>query len=335
METPLISIIIPVYNVEKYIKACLTSVFNQSYTNIEIIIIDDNGKDKSIEIASEMLKITSFRYSIIKQIENMGVSEARNTGIKHSLGKYIFFLDADDVITPNCIELLYNAMVSSKSDLVMGEYKRIYSKEFNKELDDNINYKDSKKIEYKDIYYNNESHYIWNILYKKSVILDNNLFFEKDIKFAEDALWITLVQFKAKKMVKINAQTYKYRITKDSSCISLCAKDKYINNLILVIEKLFDYVNSQKYSNLEKGVLISRIRTYKNGLYSSAVLYNMGKKDIDYKRLKTVKLNIKEVKTATMSNKKKLIELVLSTLPILDSYYFYKLIFKIKKLLGR
>ena len=100
-----ISIIIPVYNIEKYISNSIKSIINQTDKDFEVIIIDDGSTDNSIAIAQKLLKNTNINYKIIKQ-KNSGVSAARNTGIKHSNSNYIYFLDGDDFIDNKTIEIL-------------------------------------------------------------------------------------------------------------------------------------------------------------------------------------------------------------------------------------
>ena len=104
-DNDLISIIIPIYNVEKYMEKCLNSVVNQTYNNIEIILIDDGSKDKSREICDNYAKKDN-RIKVVHK-ENNGVSSARNTGIDMSKGKYITFIDSDDYIDTDYIETLY------------------------------------------------------------------------------------------------------------------------------------------------------------------------------------------------------------------------------------
>ena len=106
MKEELISVIIPVYNVEKYIRFCLDSVINQTYKNLEIIIIDDGTKDLSGDIAEEYAAKDS-RIKVIHK-ENGGLSDARNVGLDVATGKYIAFLDSDDVIAYDFYEYLYN-----------------------------------------------------------------------------------------------------------------------------------------------------------------------------------------------------------------------------------
>ena len=108
----LISIIVPVYNVEKYVKKCILSLVRQTYKNIEILIIDDGTKDKSIDI---IRNIKDKRIRIIHQ-KNGGVSSARNNGLEHAKGEYIVFVDSDDFVAKDYIEYLYSLITLKDSD---------------------------------------------------------------------------------------------------------------------------------------------------------------------------------------------------------------------------
>lgn len=123
-----VSIIIPIYNVAPYIKNCLLSVFNQTYKELEIILIDDCGTDRSIDIAKETISLygKDFSIKLIQHPYNKGLSAARNTGVKEATGEYIFFLDSDDELTPNCIELLISFFIKYPHiDFVVGKIKTI------------------------------------------------------------------------------------------------------------------------------------------------------------------------------------------------------------------
>ncbi len=113
---PLISVIIPVYNVEKYLRECVESVINQTYKNIEIILVDDGSTDSSGDICEEYIEKDS-RVTVIHQ-KNSGPSKTRNTGLENANGKYIYFLDSDDYIENNALELLTEAAESNGADLV-------------------------------------------------------------------------------------------------------------------------------------------------------------------------------------------------------------------------
>ncbi len=112
---PVISIIIPVYNVENYLKSCLESVVHQTYQNLEIVIVDDGSTDTSASICTQYQR----NYDNIKLIKqkNSGLSSARNTGIHHSSGEYIAFIDADDVVNRDYVNTLFHALITTNADL--------------------------------------------------------------------------------------------------------------------------------------------------------------------------------------------------------------------------
>ena len=117
-----ISVIIPVYNVEKYIEECIKSVLNQSFRDLEIICVDDCGQDKSIKIIEELAK-DDERIKIIHHSQNRGLAPARNTGMQNAEGDYIFFLDSDDYILPDTLEKLYTKIEETNSDFVCASSK--------------------------------------------------------------------------------------------------------------------------------------------------------------------------------------------------------------------
>lgn len=119
----MISVIIPVYNVEKYIKRCVDSLLNQTYKNIEIILVNDGSTDNTLRVINE-------NYSSVKNVflfnqKNSGPAIARNNGINYSNGKYIMFVDSDDYVDNDYVECYYNAIVDNNYDLVIGGYKKI------------------------------------------------------------------------------------------------------------------------------------------------------------------------------------------------------------------
>ena len=118
----LISVIVPVYNVEKYLRQCLTSLVNQTYKNIEVVMVDDGSKDSSGLICDEYA-INYQNFSVVHK-KNAGLGMARNTGLDNIKGKYVFFLDSDDYIDNNFIEVLYKNLLKSKVDMCMGGFKK-------------------------------------------------------------------------------------------------------------------------------------------------------------------------------------------------------------------
>ena len=123
----LITVSLPVYNVEKYVEKALLSALNQTYENIEFIIVDDRGTDKSMDIVRRVLAVhpRGKEARIIEHPENIGLGATRNTAMDAAQGRYLFFLDSDDEITPNCIEKLYAKMQENEVDFVIGSYRKL------------------------------------------------------------------------------------------------------------------------------------------------------------------------------------------------------------------
>lgn len=162
-----ISVIIPIYNVEKYLNDCLNSVIKQSYKNLEILLIDDHGKDNSINIAKNFEKQDN-RIKILSYGENKGVSFARNYGLQNATGEYVLFVDSDDFVEEQYIEELINNI--KNNDIIQNNNWIEY-------------YSNNKIIEISN---KNLTPNIWNKLYKKDFLLQNNIFFPDNIKMGED-----------------------------------------------------------------------------------------------------------------------------------------------------
>ena len=146
---PKISIILPVYNVEKYLKQCLDSIINQTFTDFECICVNDGSTDSSLKILQQYASKDN-RFKIINQ-ENKGLSESRNIGLSVAIGDYILFIDSDDFIDNNFCEVLYMDTIKYKAELVFGGIYKYYSdkqkckcnvlKEFCQEKSDNCSTK--------------------------------------------------------------------------------------------------------------------------------------------------------------------------------------------------
>lgn len=120
MNNSLISVVIPVYNVQEYLKKCINSVCFQNYKNIEIILVNDGSTDGSAALCEELAK-HDIRINVLHQ-ENGGLSAARNTGTEAAIGKFIFYLDSDDYITSDCLEKLHNALVDNGADIAQANF---------------------------------------------------------------------------------------------------------------------------------------------------------------------------------------------------------------------
>lgn len=191
MTTPKVSIIIPIYNTEKYLRRCLDSVISQTFTDWECLLVDDGSKDSSGAICDEYAKKDS-RFRVFHK-ENGGVSSARNMGLDNAHGDWIYFSDADDSLYENCLEvLIYNT--KEGIDFVMGGYTIIRDDgslrvTANTQQNKTITIEDSLAEMYcpSDFPYQG---YLWCKLFSKKIIRKNSLQFDVNIQFNEDRLFI-------------------------------------------------------------------------------------------------------------------------------------------------
>lgn len=202
----LVSIIVPVYNTESYLEKCLNSILNQTYENIEIIIIDDGSTDNSYKILQKFQN-KNKRIRLLQQ-KNSGQGVARNKGIEISKGEYIFFIDSDDRVTENMVEEMVSEIEKTDSDFSSfliafedSKSQKIYKKKFNSTIlkNDEI-YQNT--LEIKDIFI-----VPWNKIYKRKFLVDNEIYFPK-IKKNEDILFIHKLAFFSKKCSFINKIFY-------------------------------------------------------------------------------------------------------------------------------
>lgn len=205
-----VSIIIPVYNVSEYIEKCIKSVIAQTYTNIECIIVDDCTPDESLikiqELLSEYNGNIDFR--IYHHQQNRGLSAARNTGINHATGTYIYFLDSDDYITDNAIEILKSFIDKyGEVDIVQGNYTEIGHNEAYNNITRHFYY---KKDEAKICYLNNLICIpACNKLIRKNFITINKIFFKEGL-INEDYLWQFYISQYIKTLCYSSYKTYYY-----------------------------------------------------------------------------------------------------------------------------
>ena len=239
-----ISIIIPAYNVEKYIRQSLDSVLRQTYRNLEIIIVDDGSKDSTGEIADEYSKKDS-RIKVIHQ-PNQGLPTARNVGMEIATGKYIMFLDSDDFYEDNSCEVLYNEIKKHDADYVIGNYihTTFDGTKWEKPLFDTNKYDNFKLSinDYKKSFFVMNS-VVWNKIFKKKFIEKNHLrFIPRTI--AEDAIFSTYCYVHTDKGYYINDVVYNYRQNQANASISTNCNMDYFINLNGAYKMIFENFNS-------------------------------------------------------------------------------------------
>lgn len=235
-----VSVIIPVYKVEKYLDACLNSVENQTYGDIEIICVNDGSPDNSGEILKKHREKDN-RITIIEQ-ENKGLSAARNAGMKLATGKWIYFVDSDDMIAPYAIEKVVDSAKKYDADMVKFE---------------KINFEDGQEINITDYPYQKSTPelfeiqrgknpfeffdmkevYAWERLYKRSFLEENNINFKEGV-ICEDVLFTWKCELYAKKLVKDPNAYYFYRANRKGSIM-----DSDFKNLERRLESFFTMVN--------------------------------------------------------------------------------------------
>ena len=188
---PLVSIIIPVYQVSDYVERCLNSVLNQTYKNIECILVDDATKDDSIEKCERIIRDYqgSISFNLLHHENNRGLSAARNTGTNAATGEYLFYLDSDDEITPDCIEKLIAYVLEDNSlEMVQGRYQRKGDGIEALGKSDNVKILSNEEARYQFLERRTLNYTVWNKLLKRSFIIDNQLYNKEGI-INEDLLW--------------------------------------------------------------------------------------------------------------------------------------------------
>lgn len=212
MDNPLISIIVPIYKVEPYLRQCLDSIVNQTYTNLEIILVDDGSPDGCPAICDEYAAKDN-RIVVIHK-ENGGLSSARNTGLNIANGEWIFFVDSDDWISEKCLSLFIEVIQKDHFDVVIADHQ-----ETNKEKQQHILASETSLFSNDDIA-NSYMHTqyppcAWNKLYNAAFLKENKIKFKEKLLY-EDQLWCCDWTFKANKIHFLKYCTYFYRIREDS-----------------------------------------------------------------------------------------------------------------------
>ena len=252
-NNPLISIIVPIFNVEQYLEPCLNSIKNQTYQNLEIILINDGSTDNSLNIAQKFLD-TDSRFKLFSQ-KNAGLSSARNHGIKKATGKYITFVDSDDTIEKNMLEMMLRGLQESEADIAVCSFKEVFPNSRVKHF--NTSYK-------KQTY--NTSQALSAMLQEHGFMVSATMklypteYFKK-IEFPvgklhEDVGTTYKLIMQAKTIIFLPQELYNYQ-HHDSSIISTFNDKKF--DLISLTDQMCDDIDS-KYPNLKNITNERRIR---------------------------------------------------------------------------
>lgn len=243
-----ISIIIPVYNVENYIERCLRSVISQRYQGqIECIIVDDKTPDSSIPIIEKIIKSYQGKidFKLIHHTANLGLSAARNTGLRYATGDYVYFLDSDDEITPDCINILCKPLLNKKYDFVISNY----------ELDKDGLPSYVLPISSREYCHNIQKMFLlhqwpsmaWNKLCNLNFLKKNGLYFQEGL-IHEDILWSFYLALYAKSFYVCNETTYVY-CYRENSIVNEPGKIlKHLESFVLILNKMNLVINKESKS---------------------------------------------------------------------------------------
>lgn len=244
----IVTIIIPVYNVSKYIERCIKSVMNQTVQNIECLLINDATPDDSIIKARKLLQdyTGDIDFKIIEHNTNSGVSVARNTGIKKAIGEYVYFLDSDDEISPNCIEdMMIETQKFPSVEVVQGNMEYIpYSEYYDLKKYYDVGFIEDNAWVRKEFFTTNSgmTSTVVNKLIKRSFILDNKLFFEEGIKH-EDEMWLYWFAKKLRCLSFLPKVTYFYYRNPNSTMTSMNANG-HIKSWNIIFEHILNNLDS-------------------------------------------------------------------------------------------
>ncbi len=269
----LLSIIIPVYNLELYIERCLNSLINQISENVEIIIVNDGSTDKSAKICEKYCS----KYPYIKYIyqNNAGVSNARNNGLKLAKGKYIEFVDGDDYLLPNSIPAILNKIKLNNPDIIVGDYIKFYDEvDFIKEkkLDTNIilNIENSSYPENIINLTNNNlfNSSLWCNIFRLDIINKNNIRFIETVKYTEDLDFCLKAFFYCKKVNVLTNKIYAYRQARNGSATSTISEKRVVDNLNFV-KNWYEFYKISTFDYKIKNYLINFIA------YEYSIVYGL------------------------------------------------------------
>ncbi len=253
----LISVIVPIYNVEKYLPKCIESIINQTYKNLEIILVDDGSPDGCGKICDEYAKIDK-RIKVIHK-PNGGVSSARNAGLDVARGGGIAFVDGDDFIEPNMYEELIKKQNETQADLTFCFYSFAMKNGLI-----NVNEKimetfcETRNLTYlfnhenyhndgKELFYNSYiTGSVWHTLFKKETI--ENIRFSEDVRYMEDTIFLSRAILNAKSISYVNKYLYNY-VLRENSAIHF-SNEAIVQNCISYINNMSEVLKNTKYENL-------------------------------------------------------------------------------------
>ena len=228
MSTPIISVIVPVYGVELYIEACLRSIAAQTFTDYELILVDDGSLDHSVEIAEGYLKTTCLDWRIVHQ-ENQGQGVARDHGIQLATGEYVLCVDSDDTLAPNLLESLYNAAKRYNCEACFPGFQFVSELDRLPSLDSEPEYRVVARNEMQEAFLLRKMRTLLpGMLIRRETIRENDILSLPQCRFSEEVYFIWLVFSCVQKIAYTNAPLY-YYLLRNGSTMSAPSVDKVLS----------------------------------------------------------------------------------------------------------
>ena len=237
----IVTIAIAVYNVEKYIEKCIVSALSQDFDDYEVLVVDDKGKDESIDVVERLAQTYPHgdRIRIVRHEKNTGTGGVRNTCIKEAQGEYLLFMDGDDYLSPHSVRLLYDAMIANDADIVMGNHQRVT---VDGQVLSTSDYQPGiTESEYAIARWMNANHTnyypvaTWNKLFKTSFLRDNG--FECVPWHRQEDIYFALqTSFFVKKIVTIPDVTY-FWVQIDGSCVHSEVSEWHLKQYIDIFDR--------------------------------------------------------------------------------------------------
>ena len=312
MKQKKISVIIPIYNAEKDLIRCVKSILNQTYKEIEIILINDGSTDNTAEICTE-LKKADKRIKYLST-ENKGVSHARNKGLLMATGEYITFADSDDYLESNMYEEIMNDILESNADIGICGYDEGKEKGVSDSSIEIFNKKEAIEN-----LFNNDSYrgFLWNKIYKKEILMKDRKFilFDERLKILEDLVYNYIVFQNANKVVYNHSKFYHY-IQRESSALNTKFSKAKLTTLIALDILIFRIENEKIKDKLK----VDYLRSASSSFYYMKKLYKNDKVNIQNLRKAKKKYKYDVIHSTYISKSEKIKCFFWYYLPILPIF---------------
>lgn len=254
----MISVILPVYNVEKYLEECLNSLYQQNNHQLQVIIVDDGSTDSSSTIANKYCQLAPKIFEYYKK-ENGGLSDARNYGLRYIKGDYVWFVDSDDFVSPQSLEHIEDCIQTNNPDVIIFDYIDFYSKEHQNEYD--VLSGKSRFIDKKEYLLSNPC--AWNKVIKTRILKENNILFPKGIWYEDRATTGQYINY-SDHIYYLNEYIYMYR-QRENSIMNQSSYSPKMMDILRAITLMNENIDQQVYGKELEYITVSNL-IYQSGL---------------------------------------------------------------------